>query len=94
MPATTETNLLQLQTDVWRTRAQAKQKQLERTLAEPARSSRDAQRQTMWIKQALDAVKRGQEELMYQTALLDVYAQHLNALEMSLLAASEHRHSQ
>jgi hypothetical protein len=48
----------------------------------------------MWIKQALDAVKRGQEELMYQTALLDVYAQHLNALEMSLLAASEHRHSQ
>lgn len=91
MPATISTDLLQLQTDVWKTRAQAKQKQLEHTLAEPARSPRDAKRQTMWIKQALDTVKRGQEELKYQTALLDVYAQHLNALEMSLLAATERR---
>lgn len=94
MPATTSTDLLQLQTDVWKIRAQAKQKQLEHTLAQRARSPRDAKRQTMWIKQALDTVKRGQEELKYQTALLDVYAQHLNALEMSLLAASEHRSPQ
>ncbi len=92
MPATTSTDLLQLQTDVWKIRAQAKQKQLGHTLAQL--SPRDAKRQTMWIKQALDTVKRGQDELKYQTALLDVYAQHLNALEMSLLAASEHRSPQ
>ncbi|HET9830707.1 MAG TPA: hypothetical protein VFP91_03325 [Vicinamibacterales bacterium] len=91
MPATTQTSLLELQTDVWKTRALAKQKQLERTLAEAARSPRDAKRQSMWIQQALNAVKRGQEELKYQTALLDVYAEHLNALEMSLTAASEDR---
>ncbi|HUK32372.1 MAG TPA: hypothetical protein VLV86_00590 [Vicinamibacterales bacterium] len=91
MPATTQTSLLELQTDVWKSRAQAKQKWLERTLAEPANSPRDAKRQLSWITQALDAVKRGQAELKYQTALLDVYAEHLNALEMSLMAAAEKR---
>jgi len=92
MPATSQTaDLLKLQTEVWKTRAHAKQKELERTLAEPARSTGDARRQTMWIKQALDVVKRGQEELKYQTALLDIYTEHLNALEMSLLAANERR---
>ena len=91
MPATTATSLLQMQTDVWKTRAQAKQKWLERTLAEPARTPRDAKRQTIWIKQALDAVKRGQDEIKYRTALLDVYAAHLSALEMSLMSAAERR---
>jgi hypothetical protein len=91
MPATTQTSLLELQTDVWKTRAQAKQKWLERTLAEPARTPQDAKRQTIWIKQALDAVKQGQHEIKYQTALLDVYASHLSALEMSLMAAAEER---
>jgi len=91
MPATMQTSLLELQTDVWKTRALAKQKQLERTLAEPARSPQVAERQNMWIQQALTAVKRGQEELKYQTALLDVYAEHLSVLEMSLTAASEDR---
>jgi hypothetical protein len=91
MPATTSTSLLDLQTDVWKTRAQAKQKWLERTLAEPARTPRDAKHQTMWIKQALNAVKQSQDEIKYQTALLDVYAAHLSALEMSLMAAAERR---
>jgi hypothetical protein len=91
MPVTTQTSLLDLQTDVWKTRALAKQKQLEHTLAEPARTPRDAKRQDMWIQQALNAVKRGQQELKYQTALLDIYAEHLNALEMSLTSASENR---
>ena len=91
MPATTPTSLLQLQTDVWKTRAQAKQKWLERTLAEPAKTPRDAKRQTTWIKRALNAVKQGQDEIKYQTALLDVYAAHLSALEMSLMAAAERR---
>lgn len=91
MPATTPTSLLQLQTDLWKTRAQAKQKWLERTLAEPAKTPRDEKRQAVWIKQALSAVKQGQDEIKYQTALLDVYAAHLSALEMSLMAAAEHR---
>lgn len=91
MPATTATSLLQLQTDVWKTRALAKQKWLERTLAEPARTPHDARRQTIWIKQALNAVKQSQDEIKYQTALLDVYAAHLSALEMSLIAAAERR---
>ena len=91
MPATTQSSLLELQTDVWKTRAQAKQKWLERTLAEPAKNPRDAKRQSGWIEQALDAVRRGQAELKYQSALLDVYAAHLSALEMSLMAAAEQR---
>jgi paraquat-inducible protein B len=93
MPATTPTSLLELQTEVWKSRAQAKQKWLERTLAEPAKTSREGQRQLSWIAQALEAVKRGQDELKFQTALLDVYAEHLNALEMSLMAAAEKRAS-
>ena len=93
MPATTHTSLLELQTDVWKTRAQAKQKWLERTLAEPAKTPRDVKRQALWITQALQAVKRGQDEMKYQLALLDVYAAHLSALEMSLMAAAEQRAS-
>ena len=61
MPATTPTSLIELQSDVWKTRAEAKQKRLERTLAQPARTPRDAKRQAIWIKQALDAVKHGQD---------------------------------
>ena len=91
MPATTPSSLLELQIDVWKTRAQAKQKWLERTLAEPATTPRDAKRQNAWIQEALQAVKRGQDEIKYQSALLDVYAAHLSALEMSLMAGAEHR---
>src|SRR5262245_37677860 len=94
MPATSRTSLLDLQTDVWKSRAQAKQKWLERTLAEPATSAQDARHKTAWIRQALNAVKQGQNEIKYQSALLDVYASHLNALEMSLLAAAEQRQSE
>jgi hypothetical protein len=85
------TSLLDLQIDVWKTRAQAKQKWLERTLAEPAKTPRDAKRQSAWIQEALQAVKRGQDEITYQSALLDVYAAHLSALEMSLMAGAEQR---
>ena len=91
MPAMSQSSLLELQTDVWKTRAQAKQKWLERTLAEVAKTPRDAKRQSSWIQQALSAVKRGQAELKYQSALLDVYAEHLSALEMSLMSAAEQR---
>jgi hypothetical protein len=89
MPATAQTQLLELETQVWKARANAKQKWLERTLAEPARSARDAERRAMWINQALDAVKRGQDRVKHQAALMDAYAEHLSVLEMSLIAAAE-----
>jgi hypothetical protein len=91
MPATTTTSLLELQTDVWKTRAQSKQKMLERILAEAPETPRDAQRRARWIDRALRAVKQGQDEIKYESALLDVYAAHLNALEMSLMSAAEQR---
>jgi len=45
----------------------------------------------MWIKRALEAVKHGQEELKYQTALMDAYAEHLTVLEMRLIQAAEEK---
>lgn len=66
MPATTPTSLLALETDVWKTRAHAKQKWLERTRAEPPKTSRDHKRQTAWIKQALQTVKHGHEEIKHK----------------------------
>ena len=89
MSATVQTPLLDLQTQVWKARAQAKQKWLERNLAEPATTPREAELRSLWIRQALDAVKRGQDEVRYQAALLDAYAAHLSVLEMNLMAASE-----
>ena len=89
MPATAQKQLLELETQVWKARAQAKQKWLERTLAEPARNPRDAERRGTWIKQALNVVKRGQDQVKYQAALMDAYAEHLSVLEMSLIAAAE-----
>jgi hypothetical protein len=87
-----QTSLLELQRQVWKARGHAKQKWLERTLAEPIKNPRDADQRTLWIKRALSVVKCGQEEIKYQAALLDAYAEHLSVLEMSLLAASESKH--
>jgi hypothetical protein len=89
MPATAQTGLLELETQVWKARAQAKQKWLERTLAEPAKTPREAERRSMWINQALDTVKRGQDQVKHQAALMDAYAEHLSVLEMSLIGAAE-----
>jgi hypothetical protein len=91
MPVTAQPQLLELQSQVWKARAQAKQKWLERTLAEPAKNPRQAERRSTWINQALKAVKRGQDEVKYQAALMDAYAEHLSVLEMSLIAAAEQR---
>jgi hypothetical protein len=91
MPVTAQPQLLELQSQVWKARAQAKQKWLERTLAEPAKNPREAERRSTWINQALKAVKRGQDEVKYQAALMDAYAEHLSVLEMSLIAAAEQR---
>jgi len=76
---------------MWKSRAQAKQKWLERVLAQPVRNPREAERRTMWIKRALEAVKHGQDELKYQTALMDAYAEHLTVLEMKLIQAAEEK---
>ena len=93
MPVTTEADapLLKLESQLWKTRAQAKQKWLERALAQPARNPRERQRRTMWIKRALEAVQRAQDETKYQTALMDAYAEHLSVLEMNLIQAVEEK---
>ena len=93
MPATAQPRLLELQTQVWKARAQAKQKWLEWGLAEPVKNPQDAERRALWINNALKMVKRGQDEVKYQAALMDAYAEHLSVLEMSLIAAAEQRAS-
>jgi len=93
MTVTTEMEapLLKLESQLWKSRAQAKQKWLQQALAQPVRAARDRERRTIWIKRALEAVKRGQEEVKYQTALMDAYAEHLSVLEMSLIQAAEQK---
>lgn len=93
MLTSTQTPLLELQTQLWKARAQAKQKWLERTLTESTSGPRAAARRSMWIKRALDTVKRGQAEIKYRAALTDAYAEHLSVLEMILLGAAEQRTS-
>ena len=83
--------LLELQTQLWKARALAKQKWLERMLTEPAGNPRAAARRALWIKRTLDTVKRGQAENRYRAALADAYAEHLSVLEMILLGAAEQR---
>jgi hypothetical protein len=91
MPATIEAPLLKLESQLWKERAQAKQKWLERALAQPIQNARERERRTIWIKRALEAVKRGQDEIKHQTALLDAYAEHLSVLEMSLIQGAEEK---
>src|SRR5262245_2503032 len=91
MAASSETQLLELQTQVWKARARAKQKSLERALAEPAKTSGDAALRTNWISRALKAVKHGQDEIKSRAAFMDVYAEHLSVLEMTLIAAAEQK---
>ncbi|HEU5255829.1 MAG TPA: hypothetical protein VFU28_07565 [Vicinamibacterales bacterium] len=45
----------------------------------------------MWIKRALEAVQRGRDEIKYQAALMDAYAEHLTVLEMRLIQAKEEK---
>jgi len=93
MVASTETPLLETQTQLWKARAQAKQKWLERSLAEPPKNPQEAARRLAWIKRALGAVKRGQAEIRYHTALMDAYTEHLSVLEMTLMSAAEQNKS-
>jgi hypothetical protein len=93
MLSSTQTPLLELQTQLWKARAQAKQKWLERMLGDLPKSSQEAALRTTWIKRALNLVKRGQAEIKYHAALMDTYAEHLNALEMTLMSAAEQKTS-
>ena len=89
MSSSVQKPLIELQTELWKARAQAKQKWLEQSLAQPAKSPDEAAWRMNWIKRALKTVKRAQAEIRHDAALMDVYAQHLNVLEMTLLAAGE-----
>ena len=91
MKSSVQTPLLELQTQLWKARAQAKQKWLEQSLAQPIRSPEEAEWRMTWIKQALKTVKRGKADIRHNAALMDAYAQHLSVLEMTLLAAREEK---
>ena len=93
MTSSVQTPLLELQTQLWKARAQAKQKWLEQSLAQPTRTSDEAAWRMTWIKRALNMVKRGQAEIKYHAALMDAYAEHLSVLEMTLIAAAEQKRS-
>ena len=86
-----QTSMLELQTQLWKARAQAKQKRLERSLAKAANGPDEEAWRTAWITRALRTVRRGQDQLKYQAALMDAYAQHLSVLEMTLLGAREQK---
>ena len=91
MLVSNQTPLLELEAELWKARAQAKQKWLEQALSEPAENPRHALRRMRWIKRALRAVKRGQDEVRYRAALMDAYAEHLSVLEMILIGAAERK---
>jgi hypothetical protein len=84
-----QTSSLEVQRQVWKARGHAKQKWLEQALAAAVTDPGEAEKRALWIERALELVKTGQEEIKYQSALLDAYAEHLSVLEMSLMAATE-----
>ena len=86
-----QTHLFELQTQLWKARALAKQKWLEWVLSEPVDGPRAAARRAVWVKRALEAVRRGQAEIKYRAALSDASSEHLNVLEMILISAAEQR---
>jgi len=91
MASSIELRSLDATAGIWKARALAKQKWLEQALAEPSTGPQQAARRMAWVKRALKMVKRAQTKVAYQTRLIDAYAQHLNALEMTLMSASEQK---
>src|SRR5688572_13869669 len=91
MASSIETPSLEKKAEIWKARAQAKQKWLEKALAEKTTSPRQAALRTAWIKRALKVVQRAQSTIRYHTGLVDAYAQHLNALEMTLLSETDQK---
>jgi hypothetical protein len=91
---TTQEPLLEVQTQLWKARAQVKQKLLDRILAAPVKEPQDLERRKKWVDRALGMVRREQEKMKYQAALIDACVAHLNVLEMNLLGATERRSSE
>jgi hypothetical protein len=91
MAPSIETRSLEARAGIWKARALAKQKWLEEALAKPATGRQQEARRMAWIKRALKVVKRAQSRIAYQTRLIDAYAQHLNALEMTLMSGAEQK---
>jgi len=86
-----QAHLFELQTQLWKARALAKQKWLEWVISEPADGPRNTARRADWIKRALEAVRRGQAEIRYRSALSEATAEHLSVLEKILIGATERR---
>jgi hypothetical protein len=86
-----QAHLLELQAQLWKARALAKQKWLEWALSEPVDGPRGAARRAVWVKRALEAVRRSQAGIKYRAALSDASAEHLSVLEMILIGAAEQR---
>ena len=86
-----QAHLFELQTQLWKARAQAKQKWLEWALSEPVDGPRAAAQRAVWIKKTLEAVRRSRAEIKYRAALSDASAEHLSVLEMILIGAAEQR---
>ena len=91
MQSTMDMPSRETRTELWKVRARGKQEWLEHALAEPTNSPKQAARRMAWIKRALKVVKRAQSAIEYQTRLVDAYAQHLNALEMTLMREVEEK---
>ena len=89
MLSTSEAPSLETKAELWKVRARGKQKWLEQALAESPASPQEAARRMAWIKRALKAIKRARTAIEYRTRLVDAYAQHLNALEMTLMSQTE-----
>jgi len=89
MSTSTQAAAIERHAEQWKARTRAKQKWLERALAEPTEGADDAAWRLEWIRRALNAVKRKQTEVQHRVELMDVYAEHLSILEMTLMAAAE-----
>ena len=93
MASSIETPSVEKKAEIWKARAQAKQKWLEKALAEKTTSPRQAALKMAWIERALRVVQRAQSTIKFHTALVDAYAQHLNALEMALMSEADQKTS-
>ena len=89
MASSIETPSIEKKAEIWKARAQAKQKWLEKALAEKTTSPRQDALRKAWIERALKVVQRAQSTIKYHTGLVDAYAQHLNALEMTLMSETD-----
>jgi hypothetical protein len=76
---------------VLKDRARAKQQWLERVLSSPAANPAEVGRRQHWIGDALDRIKHAKANAMYRANLLDVYAEHLSVLELTLMRAAEEK---